>query len=95
MFSRRASAALHEGGEGHKVIVKHMEVDCVSDSEDECEDHMVWVSDGEEIDIETLIEKHGGGDAKVIRIHKSHEGDMEFDGDTEHKVIVKKKTKKD
>jgi hypothetical protein len=78
--------ALHERGDAHKVIVKRMHKSCSSDEEGECEDVNVWVSDGEDVSFGELHEASEGH--KVIRIHKSVDG--EVDGDVEKIIVIEK-----
>lgn len=60
-------------GEGHGVFIhREIELSCTDDDEDtSCTDHMVWTSDGEEVDLEELHEMHEGEKAhKIIVIKK-------------------------
>jgi len=59
--------------DGDNVIIhKEIELTCTDDEEGtSCSDQMVWVSDGDEIDIEELHKKHADGKGyKVIVIKK-------------------------
>ncbi len=84
--------ALHAVGEAHNVIVKRMHSECASDEVDECEDNMVWISDGKDFDLSELHELGNGH--KVIGIHKSH-GDagieVEVESTTDKVIIIEKK----
>jgi hypothetical protein len=61
----------HENSD-HVILHKEIEVSCSDEGEEtRCADKMVWISDGEEIDIEELHELHeDSGDHKVIVIRK-------------------------
>ena len=80
--------ALHADGEAHKVIVKRIHKECVSDEEGECEDVKVWVSDGEDVDFGELHE--AGEGHKVIRIHKSHDGEIDENVKVEKVIVIDK-----
>jgi len=59
--------------DGDNVIIhKEIELTCTDDEEGtSCSDQMVWVSDGDEIDLEELHKKHADGQGyKVIVIKK-------------------------
>lgn len=59
--------------EGDNVFIhKEVELSCTDDEEGTtCSDKMVWVTDGEDIDLEEIHELHKSGDAhKVIVIKK-------------------------
>ena len=59
--------------DGDNVIIhKEIELTCTDDEEGtRCSDQMVWISDGDEIDIEELHKKHADGKGyKVIVIKK-------------------------
>lgn len=78
--------ALHADGEAHKVIVKRLHKECISDEAGECEDVKVWVSDGEDLEFGDLHE--AGEGHKVIRIHKS--GDTDAEVDVEKVIVIEK-----
>jgi len=65
------SAWVTDAGE-HVLIHKEIELSCSSDDDEtSCSDKMVWISDGDEIDLEELHEMHGDGkDHKMIIIKK-------------------------
>lgn len=71
--------ALHEGGDAHGIIIKRIEKECSSEEEGECEDHHVWLSDNGLTELDGL---HGTGH-KVIRIHKSADGEVDLDVELE------------
>jgi hypothetical protein len=59
--------------DGENVFIhKEIEISCTDeDDETSCTDKVVWISDGEDIDLEELHEVHGDGQAhKVIIIEK-------------------------
>ena len=78
---------LHADGKAHKVIVKKLHSECVSDEEGDCEDHRVWVSGDEDMEFGELHE--AGEGHKVIRIHRSHDGDVDVETEVE-KIIIRK-----
>lgn len=67
---------LTEDGENF-VIHKEIELSCNSDGEETgCSDKMVWVSEGDDVDLETLHEMHmngeGDGEAHKVIIIRKH-----------------------
>ena len=72
-----AEAAHWVAEDGENVVIhKEVEINCTSkDGEDtECSDKMVWVSDGDDVDLEKLHEMHldGEGEAHKVIIVKKH-----------------------
>jgi hypothetical protein len=63
---------------GNIVMHKSIELSCSSDDEDtECSDNMVWISDGDEMDLEELHEIHSeDGNHKIIVIKKDIDTDQ-------------------
>lgn len=81
--------ALYDDGEAHKVIMKKVHSECASDEEGECEDHNVWVSDGEDFDFAELHEASEGH--RVIKIHRSHsDGDVDVEQEVEKFIVIEK-----
>lgn len=64
----------HENA-GHAILHREIEITCSDEEEGtRCSDKMVWISDGEEMDIEALHETHGdGGEHNIIVIKKQVE----------------------
>lgn len=83
--------ATGEDGAERKVLVKRIHHECESDQQGECEHERVWVSDGSD------MESHqaGAGTHKIVRIHKSHDGDENTDATAEKIIIIKKKSEQD
>ena len=80
--------ALHADGEDHKIIMKRVHKECISDVEGECEGHKVWISKGDDADFGELHEATEGH--KIIRIHKMIDVDSETDSEAEKVIIIEK-----
>jgi hypothetical protein len=80
--------ALHEAGDGHKVIIKRMHKECSDDDEGTCEEDNVWVSGGEDFD---MTELHEAGDGhRVIKIRKSADGELHVEKNVEKVIVIEK-----
>ena len=64
-----ATGWVTEGGE-NVVIHKEIELSCTSeDGEDtKCSENMVWVSEGDDVDLEKLHEMHTGGEGEAHKV---------------------------
>jgi hypothetical protein len=80
--------ALQADGKAHKVIIDRVHSECFGDEDGECEDHMVWVSEGEDLEFDELLEEGEGH--RVIRIHKSHDGGADVETEVEKVIIIEK-----
>jgi len=72
-----ADAAKWVTEDGENVVIhKEIELNCTSDDEEgtNCSDKMVWISEGDDVDLEKLKEMHldGEGDAHKVIIVKKH-----------------------
>ena len=65
------SAWVTDGGE-HVIIHKEIELSCSDDGDEtSCSEKLLWVSDGEDFDLEELHEMHEGSEGhKIIMIRK-------------------------
>lgn len=86
--------ALGEHGTESRVIVKRVQHECESDQEGECEDEQVWVSDGSDVAFGELHET-GEGKHRIVRIHKSVDGDNSAESTAEKVIIIKKKSEEE
>ena len=61
---------------------------CLSDEEGACAHHNVWITQGEDTGFGAL---HEAGDGhKIIRIHTSHDGDIDLESSFEKIIIIEK-----
>ena len=79
----------HESG--HSVIHKELIVECEAEDdaeESECGNHEVWISEADGLDLHEL---HEAGDGhRVIRIHKSHDTDVDVETENEKVIIIER-----